>query len=792
MFRNYFAVAVRNMARNKWYTGVNVLGLAIGMAAALLIAVYIRGELAVDDWNPNARNLYRLNVRSEGPQGTRMFAMSAPAMGPYVADSLSEVTHAARLCPAPQGIFNVGDRSFAHRFYFGDANVARLFSLGLVEGQEPVLNVAGRLLISRSLAETWFGEADPLGKRVRFQNNMDLVVDGVFADMPEASHLKTDLLVSLETMNDPLIWGPGALAGWQGFNFYTYLLTRPGTDPRDLQVTLERLFQEHIPPGDETTYHAELDRVDRIYLHSEALYQSGKTGDIRNVRLFMIIAALIVLLAVINFVNLSTARSSGRGLEVGIRKTVGSSRQSLVVQFLGEATLQSVLAFVIAVTLAELALPIFRDVTGKPLDLNMIQDPAFLSGSLCVAVLIGLLAGCYPAFVLSRFNPADVLKGKSDTRGVRSGLRRTLVVVQFAGAIVLLIAAMVVMIQVQYLSRKDLGFDRRNLVYIPLQSPTIKDQVELLENALTASTDVVAVSRSSRIMGNVYSGWYLRKVGSDRRTQVTALFVGYDFLDTFGMKLAEGRTFDRGRGTDADSAFIVNREAARQLGLESPVGAQVEMPDTRSGTIIGVVENVHFQSLYRQPEPLMLTFSPGAYHRNYLAVRVVPGAMASFLDFAGTAWEGLFPGTPFDVLYQDEQLRSLYQSEQRTGHMISLFTGLSVVIGCLGLLGLAAFLAQRRSREISIRKVMGATVGGLVWMLTSDFGRLIVLANVVAWPIAWLVAGNWLSRFAYRIDIGWWIFPLAGCMTLALAWVTVAGQAWRAASINPATVLKGE
>lgn len=793
MIANFIKIAFRHLFRHKGYSTINIVGLAVGLASCLLIGLFIRYELSYDRFYPQAERIDRLGLVLSENGSARRIALTAPAMGPGAAAELTGVDAQARVAPGGYGIFKVDSKMFNQYLYFADSTYLSMFGLHMQQGDAATaLNAPGSLVLSEKMAQTLFGTTDCLGKTVTYNNQVNLQVTGVFADIPANTHFRTNLLISMVTIESPDLYGPDVLSTWAGYNFFTYLRRSPGTSARELDSQLAGLFKRHLDPEQVSKIVPFVEPITDIHLHSDSVYGAG-SGDIRTVYIFSGVALFILVLAVINFMNLTTARSARRAREIGIRKVLGSSRMHLVFQLLGEAVLLTFLALAIALALLEVGLPLLVAISQSPLTLTPLWAPLPLAAIMGGTLLVGLAAGSYPAFYLSRFQPVEVLKGQR-TGGGSVRLRRALVIFQFTVSIALMIGTAVIYSQTQYLKHSDLGFQRENIVYISLNSPDNRDHYDVFQQEIRKHPGVIASCLASRILGDAYSSWYLQGENQSDPMTAIAFFTDYDFLKTFGMTLKSGRTFSADHATDAEHAFVLNETAARQFGWADPVGRAVWMPDpiNKKGTVIGMVKDFKFQSLRREITPLFISFSPSPFHRNYLAVRLRPGSAPAFLKYAEGAFARFAPGQPFDYTFQDQYLDRMYRSEERLGQLVLIFAGLAIFIGSLGLLGLAAFTTEQRTREIGIRKVLGASTGTILRMLSREFVLLVAAANVLAWPVAWYVMQGWLENFAYRLPMPWTIFVAVAVLAMVLAVGIVSIQALRAALADPIDAIRHE
>jgi len=814
MLKNYIVTSMRNIRKHKGYSLLNVLGLAIGLAACLLVLLYTKDELSYDRFNVKADRIYRLMAMMKR-QG-REFNISgagAPVAAAMLKD-FPEVEEALRFREADSLRLKYGDiQSRENRAVYADPSFFNMFSVRLVRGDpQTALAEPRTLVLSRTTAAKYFGPADPLGKVLRVDEGDDYTVTGVYEDIPRASHFHFDLIVSLATLAEsraPL---------WMTFNFPTYLMLRKGASIAEFEAKLPAYLNTHVNTElkaamgitieeflakSETTLNYRFQPLTKIHLYSSGGINEFEPGsDIKYVYLFGLVAFFILILAAVNFVNLATARSAGRAKEVGLRKVLGSFRGSLIRQFLVEALVLSLVAFVFAVGMVALALPFFNRMAGKDLDLAALGQPLTGAMALGLALAIGLLAGAYPAFILSAFRPSPVLRGRLAS-GFRGGrLRRVLVVFQFAVSVLMIIGTVVVFRQLRYVQTTRLGFNK-DQVLILNQANLLKDRAAVLKEEMLRHPQVLRASLSgflpvpsSRINLPVAAEGDPEPV---KANPLNIWIVDHDYLDTLEMKIASGRNFSRSFPTDA-SAVLINQAAAKYFGYDAPLGrllTTVDMEEDADGpkprlttfTVIGVVEDFHFESLRAAISPLVIRLGDS---RGSLILRVKAGGVAAVLEALRAQWRALLPGEPFAYCFLDERFEAIYKTEMRIGRVFAIFAGLAVFIGCLGLFGLASFSTARRIKEIGIHRVLGASIPQIFQRLVREYLFLVAAANIIAWPVAYALMSNWLRGFVYRTGIGWAVFAGTGALTLAVALLTVGFHSIKAASADPAAVLKYE
>jgi len=810
MLTNYLKIAFRNLLKHKVYSSINVFGLGIGMACSILILLWVRDELSYDRFHANAGRVYRVTRewKNQDGQTSLHLARVAPPIGPLLKHDFPNIVEdVVRIRADYNTLLKLGDRTFVEeRFFWAEANIFDIFSFSLLKGDPATaLKEPNSVVLSEAMAQKYFGAADPLGKTIYYENQADLKVTGVVRNVPPNSHFKFDFLGSFITLEN--FFGRDFMAtNWGRNNYLTYLLLPEGLPAEVLREQIPAFLDKHItqlvinntgqPPTNKPslTNQLHLQKLTDIHLHSHLTTEIEQNGDIVNVYLFSAIAFFILLIACINFMNLATARSAKRAKEIGLRKVLGAYKKQLVQQFLGESLLIAALALLLAVALVEAALPFFNEFVGKSLSLNVWQNPGLLVGLIAITLFVGLLSGSYPAFLLSSFRPARILKGEDKTSG-KSAFRTALVVGQFSISIGLIISMGMVYHQLDFLRNKKLGFDKEQVLILRANGD-VQEHFQTIKSRLMENSAILNVTASRLVPSNkLLNSWGGQVFDGDKKENLTfrlaVVEVNYDFFSTYRIPFLAGRDFSREHATDDSAAFILNRAAVEQLGW--PPGEAVGKPmvyGNRTGHIVGVVEDVHFESLHNKIVPVIYLIDRGGSPQ--FALRLSGRDISGTLAFIKTIWSEYQPDYPFEYRFLDEQLRSLYDSEENLGQVFGIFSLLAVLIACLGLYGLAAYAAEQRTKEIGIRKVLGATIGSLVGLMSKEFLKLVIIANLIAWPLAWFAMDRWLNNFAYRIEIAWWVFIAAGALALAIALLTVSWQAIRAAIANPVKALRYE
>ena len=787
MFKNYLKIAWRNITRHKAYSTLIIAGLSIGMACSILILLWVQNELSYDTFHANARQLYRLTSSS----GDFKAAVSPAGMAEGLQAQLPEIKATVRVSKPYDILFEVGNQKILEkRVFFADSNFLQLFSFPLLQGDvKTALISPDQVVITSDIAKKYFGKEDAMGKVIRVNNNENFKVAGILANAPANSHLQFDVIFPMSTRRrtdydlQNKVWG--------NFNFYTYLLLdEHAASPTALTKLTQRIIKihrEHLP---ESKIEFQLQPFTDIHLYSDLQIDLPGKGNKQYVNIFFIVAMFILAVACINFMNLATARSARRAKEVGLRKVVGAERFQIMLQFLGESIVISFISLLIAIGIVASILPVFNSLAGKQLAIGLLDGKLWFS-FLAIAFLTGVISGSYPALFLSGFKPVRVLKGKIHIAGGNLLFRNTLVVMQFVVAIILLAGTAIVYMQLNFLKNKNLGFDKSNLLYVPMAGEIWSKQgalkTALQQNPLTADYSVISDLPTQLITGSTDVKWQ-GKDPSDK-TVIPHLDVDEHFINVFKMKMLAGRSFSPAFKGDS-SNYVVNEKALQVMGmdLKNAVGKTISYGGT-PGTIIGVVKNFNFKSLQYTIEPLVIRLNN---YGGLIVIRTQPNNTEATIKVLAKINQTLNPAYPFTYHFLDSDLDSLYQSEQQMSSIFNLFAILAIFISSLGLYGLSAFMAEQRTKEIGVRKVLGASVFGIVYLLSTNFTKLIIIAVIIAVPISWLAITNWLNGFAYHIDVTWMVFFMASVAALLLAWATVSYESIKAAMANPVKSLRTE
>ena len=793
MIANYLKVAIRNLMRNKTFSAINILGLAIGMACCMLILLYVQDELSYDQHHKNAHRIYRLaeevHVRGE----TRRFALTSFPMGPALVQDYPTVLDAVRFRRFDEKLL-VGNR--LNQFYergvlFADANVFRVFDFPLSKGNpQTALKQPKSIILTEAMARKYFGDDDPMG-RILSVGGKAYNITGILEGGPYNTHLRFDFLASPVERND-----------WIPHDYYTYLLLHDKHAADELEVRLPEFIDRHI--GKELKAGGMqlkpfLQPLTDIHLYSGLEWEVSPNGDIRYVYLFLVIAFFVLLLACINFMNLSTARSVYRSKEIGMRKAAGAKRPQLMCQFLGESTLVASIAIIVAVVLVEISLPSFRAIVERDLVFDVLRSRDVLLVLVGIVLIAGALSGGYPALFLTAFQPVAALKGVTDASLKKPRMQKTLVVVQFTISIVLVIGTGVVYDQAGFIRNKHLGFQKEQVVVMPSVS---SQAMERYGDIVSTHSAVLNVSASSTVPGREIANHLFRPLMDEGHNDVlvmNVMFVEHEFIETFGIEVVDGRAFSENFKSDRNGTFMLNQAAMRKLGWASSENKNFahvyneagEFKVNVQGEVVGVVRDFHYKSLHHEIEPLVIMLVDGAWAK-YLSIRIRPENVAGTLDFLKTQWREVVPNTPFEYSFLDTSFDRLHRTEARLGMLFGGFSALAIVVAGLGLFGLASISVQQRTKEIGVRKAVGASVSSIVLLLSKEYVLLVGVANFVAWPIASYAMNRWLENFAYRIDPAVSTFVLGGLLSLSIALFTVSYKTCKAALANPVDALRYE
>jgi len=803
MIKNYFKIAWRNITRNKTFSAINTFGLAIGLTCFMLIAVFVYNELSYDKYPAEAKNIYRINLSATGNGDVAVYPNVDFAVGEGIKETFPEVKAFTRVTSAVDFV-KYDDKQFKEEHLaFADSNFLQIFSIPLIEGNAAdALIQPNSIVISKSFAKKYFGNEGAVGKSLAIgTRETPYKITGVIDKVPDNSHFHFDAFLSLSTWHI-------TNKTWSNLGPYTYLVLDKNADPKKLQAKFRQLVAKYVVPEIQhdmgvslaeaqksvNTFIFSLVPLTDIHLNSNTKAEIEPNGDIQYVYIFSALALFILLLACVNFTNLSTALASKRSREVGIRKVMGSAKKQLIFQFLAESVLLTFFSMLIAYILIFLLLPYFNQVANRNISFNFFLSYQSMAAMFLVSLAAGILAGIYPAFFLSSFNTIKVLKGSFAQSSQKKPLRSSLIVFQFFVSTTLIIATIIAYQQLHYMQNKKLGYDKEQVLFLP-DARLLGNNQAAFAQQIKQDNRAVSVTISRSVPGGpIMDGTEIYpKNETSNGTEIHAniYHVDYDYLRTLGIRVLTGRNFSREYATDSSSGVVINEAAVRELGWtnDNAVGRTIIRSGQKAFTVIGIVSDFHYTTVKQKVAPLMMVLG-GNY--GGLIVKIKTDNVKGFLSNLKKEWASFNPPGPLGYSFLDEKFASLYENEKRTQQIFSVFAILAVIIACLGLFGLATYTAEQRRKEIGIRKVLGASVGGIIQLLSKEFLKLVLVAFIIAIPVSWWAMNEWLQDFAYRINIGWWVFAAAGASALLITLVTISFQAIRAAIANPVKSLRTE
>lgn len=809
MIKNYFKMAWRNLMKHKFISFINLFGLTMGLTCCLLITVYIFHETSFDKYNKNANRIYRITRSFNNKDGavTLRLGTIAPAFGPLLLNQFPDIEKMTRVLMQGKTPVRYGDKIFNEDgVAFADENLFNVFSVDVTKGNPAkALSDPYSVVLSETVARKYFGSEDPVNKMIKLNNQLNLKVTGVYKSFPSNAHFHPEVMVSFKTLNDSTVYGEKRLqTSFSNNSFLTYILLPENYPAANIEAQFPSFLDTKVRLGGPdavatskmTTLH--LQKLTDIHLRSHLDYEAEENGDIKRVYIFSAIALIILLIACINYMNLSTARSTLRAKEIGIRKVAGATRRELISQFLSESVLVSGMAMLLAIAAASLVIPSLNKLSGLHLSIQPLLTWKWITVFLLIPVVVGFVSGIYPALFMSAFQPAKTLKGLFRVGGKTISLRKSLVVAQFGISIILIITTAVVFQQLKYMQNAKMGYNKEQVLVLPYYFNN-NSQYESFRNELMNTSGVRNMGRSSRIpTGRLLDSYDASTEAGDSlqpvHTELKYLATDHDFILSYGIEMAAGRNFSRSFSSDT-TGFVVNTATVQTLGWGTPekaIGKNFKYGSVK-GKIIGVTKDFHFESLHQRIVPIvMVLLRPEQNNYNQLSVKLNSTNAEGSIRSMEKLWKSYLPEIPFEYNFMDDNFNKLYVSEQRQSKLFTIFSCIAIFIACLGLLGLSSFSITQRVKEIGIRKVLGAGTGTIVMLLSKDFLKLVGVAAVLAFPLAWIAMNRWLSDFAYRISINWWIFLLAGVIAAAIALLTVSIQAIKAAMANPVKSLRTE
>jgi putative ABC transport system permease protein len=802
MFSNYLKIFLRNFNRNKLFSFINVFGLSVGIASCLIIYLWIQKELSYDKFHKNAHRIYRVERELFRDNRFSQWPITGAKYKQALVDDIPEIENAVRFYRRE---FSLKDyRNIAHRqqLFAVDNSIFEIFDFGLTEGDEKSALLRPKtVVLNREKALKYFGTDNVIGKSLEFEwegNLEKFKVTGILNNVPENSHIKFDMLISMSSFLEE------NFTEWRSNYLYTYVLLHENVSQQKFQYQLKSFVENRLEPfyGDLTlgdvnihdVLKLKLFPITDIHLYPRVNWEIEAGGNILTVYIFSSIALLILIIACLNFINLSTARANKRAKEVSLRKTIGANKGQLRIQFIQESILLTLLAFTLSIAIIYLALPAFNILFKQNLSINLILALVKLIILLAAVLSVGFLSGLYPAYFLTRFEPIRIIKHLTSSGKGKAGFRRNMVVIQFVISIVLFIGMFTIYKQMKYIQDTSLGYNKENVVILPVRSRNVVKNYDAFQTDLLRESQIISVSASADIPSDKIYGDtnYRYMVESDKPYSMKNIFADYDFINTYKMEIIAGRSFSKDFKTDTTLTIMLNQSAVYKLGWSEneAVGKILTHRYTKKSKVVGVVKNFHFKSLHNEIEPLVILLSKD--YISYISVRIKIEGVDNTLNKIKQKWQGMFPNDQFEYGFLDERLNELYEKEQNMNNIFLLFSILSILIACLGLLGLSTFMVEDRKKEIGIRKVLGATEFNLIKILSNEFLKWVLLANIIAWPLGWWVMNSWLQNFAYKTEIAWWIFCSAGIIALVIALITVSLQSIKAAITNPVESLRYE
>lgn len=805
MIKNYLKTGLRNLWKNKGFTAINIVGLATGLAVCLLITLYVVDELSYDKYHKKADRIFRLDADIYFNNTAFVATVSPEPMGPAIVKDFPQIESFVRINKWGDVVVKKGNETIQDQnLGWVDSTFFKVFSFDMVHGNPATaLSQPKSVVIDETTAKKYFNTTNVLGQTLMMNNSDLLKVTGVIKDMPRRSHFHFHFL-------RPFVDFPFRQPDeWLSNNSQTFVVVKPGVTKEQLQKNVNALVNNYLSKALQFLFKTGISDLEKqgshfrypvipltdIHLHSNKSYELEANGDMSYVYIFSVIAGFILLIACVNFMNLSTARSANRAKEVGIRKVVGSLRTNLIVQFLVESVLVTLFSMIIALGLAVMILPFFNQLAGKEMETASLFSSWFLPLLLVLVLVVGLLAGSYPAFYLSSFKPIQVLKGKLTAGFKRSRLRSVLVVFQFSISIILIIGTIVIYNQLNYIQSRKVGFDRSQVLVLHNTWPLDKQIQSYRESMLKVpgvENATISVNMPTHESFDQNAWFKTASMEASKAIITSNMYIDQYYIPTLGMEMKEGRNFSKDFGTDSTS-IIVNEATVSLMGWKEPLKEQLYSPRNNYRVtpyrVVGVVKNFNFGSMRNKVGPMIMVPTP---NNGKIALRVNPKNIPNIIKHAESTWDKMVPGQPFSYSFMDADFNNLYKAEQRTGKLFISFAIFAIFIACLGLLGLVTYAAEQRTKEIGIRKVLGARTSGLVALLSKDFARLVLIASLISFPVAWYMMYKWLEDFAYRVTISWWVFAIAGTSALAIALITVSFQAIKAALANPVAALRSE
>jgi putative ABC transport system permease protein len=802
MFKNYLKIAYRNLARYKLFTFINVFGLAIGFAVCMIIVLWVNRELSYDRFHENVTRIYRIERELFRDNEFSRWPITSGAYKQSLVDDYPDIENAVRFWRREIPIKDY--KNYVHRqsMFAVDNSIFTVFSFDLEEGSEhTALAEPMSVVLTRDCAITYFGKDDVIGKMLTFEwkrEQVDFKVTGILKDIPQNSHIQFDMLISFSSYPEE------QFTDWRSNYLYTYILADKRSVKNELEEQLKTFVNIRLKPvygdllsqglGIHEVLKMHLVPLTNIHLDPSPNWEIDSGGSIESVYMFSSITILILLIACLNFMNLSTARAKKRAKEVSLRKTVGAYKIQLIIQFIQESVFLAIVALILALVLVWLFIPVYNTIFSEELSLFPLLNFTNLSILIGVILIIGIFAGLYPAFYLTKFEPIAIQKGESFSGNSKPVFRRNMVITQFIISIMLIIGTLTIYEQMRYMQTRTLGFEKENVVLLPARSQQVRQAYNSFRNNLLQNSQIQSLAVSSDLPGEPF--YSNTNFGSSERPNDPVLLImlatDYDFVQTYKLDMVAGRSFSKEFLSDSAGTIMLNEVAVRRFGWkpEEAIGKELSFSGNSKGKIVGVMNDFNFRSLHSKIEPMALLLYP--IYFDAISVRILPGNLHATIDFIQQEWEATFPGEIFEFSFLDDRMTQLYENEMKTQNIFIIFSCFSIFVACLGLFGLSVFTATERTKEIGIRKVLGAPIGRILLLLSREFIIWVILANIIAWPLAYLIMNKWLEDFAYRVEMGWWICVLSGVAALTIALITISFHSIKAATANPVESLKYE
>ena len=789
MLKNLLRTALRHMRKHAGYSFLNIIGLTLGITSALFLIIYVADEVSYDRYNEKADRIFRVSSRITEPDDQFTWIVAQIPFGPQVASDYPEVQSFVRFIDMPRAVYRYGDNEFNEaNFYYVDSTLFDIFTYKVIRGNvKEGISEPGKIVLTESIAEKYFGDADPVGKTLESGSN-SYEVTAVIGDVPENSHFRFDALTSRNNL-------PKQIGTWGNFGVFTYLLFPENFDVKAFEEKMQGMYDNYMKTIFEPlhiTIEYILEPLTRIHLYSTNSGEPEPTGSISYVYIFGVVALFLLLIAAMNYMNLATARSARRAREVGLRKVVGSHRGLLIAQFISESSLFTLISLILSIILLAVLLPKFNLLAGKNFDLSILGSPVFLVSLLVIIIFIGVVGGSYPAFFLSRPSPVIVMKGEITQGSSGSLFRKILVVIQFFVSIVMIICTLVVFKQLNYMKTMDQGFDQKNVISLQLNGQMGR-KYPVLKQALKDYPEILNIGATNTPIGEG-SGKVIFSVETDQgmiQRGVNFAVVDHDFIKTLGIKIVQGRDFQEDMPSDTLTGVIVNETFVRRMAWDEPLGKKVDLGDesTLRAMVIGVMHDYHQTGMYNEIESLLLIYRT---LNNIVYIRIADRDIDRTIAFIESKWDEVFPDQPFTYTFLSERFNRQFEADEKRGLIFTIFTALAIVIACLGLFGLASYMVEQRTKEIGIRKVFGANERIILGLIAREFLLLVVISVVIAVPVAYYIMSNWLQNYVYKTSIGI-VLPIgAALLTIFITFVTISYKAWQAAVLNPASSVRTE